>query len=221
MFLGLPAGWSVWGCVAMSTGLTGQIYQILLVQLRRGLRRVMLWRLPANVPVILQQAFEACTGGTAVVWCDCVCTPGCCFMWPCPMRGACGGAYVAMPKSCAAFALKSWTKPLHACPPPPSYFTHGVPTTSDHTMLPYRHHATHPLSIAHTSNIIYTHTQYTGATCCKITGGGSGGTVCILAAGTPEGDAAVARVAARYADEHGSKTKVCRDSVAAGAAWPQ
>eukprot|EP00955_Chlamydomonas_euryale_P086827 364248-Chlamydomonas_euryale.AAC.3 len=32
----------------------------------------------------------------------------------------------------------------------------------------------------------------------KITGGGSGGTVCVLAAASGDGDAAVARVASRY-----------------------
>jgi L-arabinokinase len=42
----------------------------------------------------------------------------------------------------------------------------------------------------------------------KITGGGSGGTVCILGLATPEGQAAVEAVAAQYAAETGHVAKV-------------
>lgn len=46
----------------------------------------------------------------------------------------------------------------------------------------------------------------------KITGGGSGGTVCVLGAAGPEGEAAVAEVVARYAAAHGVTPHVFRGS---------
>ncbi|KAG1658768.1 hypothetical protein FOA52_001311 [Chlamydomonas sp. UWO 241] len=46
----------------------------------------------------------------------------------------------------------------------------------------------------------------------KITGGGSGGTVCVLAAACPAGDAAVRRVTAAYASELGYAPKVFQGS---------